>query len=303
MVYGLGRNLTPRPPLYMLRGRENDLLCDVTDADRLVEIIREIAPDVVIHLAGLTMASGESSPGDYYRVNVIGTLNLLEAVRQHTPGARVILATSSAMYGVPTSPDGIINEDHPLCPINPYGVSKAAQHLMGYQYYAQHGLDIIRVCPFNLIGPGQPAELAAPTFARQIIAIERGQQEPVLLTGDLSASRDFLDVRDAARAFMALIEHGKFGEAYNLASGQRVVVRNMLDRMIALATLTPGASPSGRGELKPLHITVKARDPEARSPIPDQIGANHKLVAATGWQPRFPLEQSLRDLLAEWRAR
>ncbi len=295
-VYGLGRevtpqpplhtDLTPRPPLRKRRGGEDYFPCDVTDANRLNEIIRDVAPEVVIHLASLTMASGKPAAVDYYRVNVIGTLNLLEAVRQHAPSARVILATSSAMYGIPTSPDGVINEDHPLRPVNPYGVSKAAQHLMGYQYVAQHGLNIIRVCPFNLIGPGQPADLAAPTFARQIVAIERGEQEPVLVTGDLSASRDFLDVRDAAKAYVSLIGHGQAGESYNLASGQGVMVGDMLNQLISLSGL---------------NVSVQPRDPLTSSPIPAQIGSNRKLIEATGWQPRISLEQSLADLLTEWR--
>src|SRR5207249_637186 len=123
-------------------------------------------------------------------INMMGTFNLLEAVRQMTPSAEVILVTSSAMYGYAQSADGVLYETSPLAPVNPYGVSKAAQHLLGYQYATQHNLRVIRVCPFNLVGPGLPKGLVASDFAYQLASIKAGLQEPMIEVGDLSTRRD-----------------------------------------------------------------------------------------------------------------
>ena len=265
----------------------NLLVCDITNAARVAEVIQQTSPDVIFHTAALTPAvAPQASAEDFMRVNVDGTRNLLEAVRQHAPQARVILVTSSAMFGIPESDDGIIYEETALRPVNAYGLSKATQHLLGYQYFAQYKLDVVRVCPFNLIGNFLPKGLVASDFAAQIAAIERGKQEPVIQVGDLSGKRDFLDAYDAADALIALVEAGKVGESYNLASGQAVSICYLLDELLNISTA---------------EIEVRPRANVSPNPVPIQIGSHDKLTQATGWQPQTPFKVSLAEVLGYWR--
>ncbi len=263
------------------------LACDINDAEHLAEIVSQSKPDVIFHIAALTPAAAPSATADdYLRVNVSGTLNLLEATRKAVPNARVVLVTSSAMYGIAEADDGVIHEDSALLPVNPYGVSKATQHLIGYQYHVQYKLDVVRVCPFNLMGYGLPKGLVASDFAKQIVAIERGLQEPIIRVGDLSAKRDFLDVQDAISALVGLANTGKAGEAYNLASAQAIPISDLLDEMISTSSQP---------------IEIQLRPNITKNTVPIQIGSHDKLAATTGWKPQVSLKQSLSDVLAYWR--
>lgn len=281
-MYGLGLSApNTDDPAYFT--------CDVSEAESVGQVVRAIAPDAVFHLAAVTPVTALSAD-QYYRVNVLETLNLLEATRQFAPAASFLLATSSAMYGRTVTPDGVIHEATPLLPVNAYGVSKAAQHLMGYQYADQYKLRVIRVCPFNLVGHGLPRGLVASDFAFQLAAIEAGGQEPIISVGHLSAGRDFLDVRDAVRAYRLLIEVGKPGDHYKLASGRAVRISDLLDILI---------------EQSGLIVEVRERSGAAAvaNPIPIQIGSNTRLCAAIDWSPEIPIEQSLSEVLISCRAR
>ncbi len=263
------------------------LACDINDTERLAEIISQTLPDVIFHVASLTpAASPTATVDDYLRVNVGGTINLLEAARKFVPNARIVLVTSSAMYGVAEADDGIIHEESALRPVNPYGISKATQHLIGYQYHVQYKLDVVRVCPFNLMGYGLPKGLVASDFAKQIVAIERGLQEPIIRVGDLSAKRDFLDAQDAVSALIGVASDGKSGEFYNLASAQAVPISDLLTDMISMSNQP---------------IEVQLRPNVTKNTVPIQIGAHDKLTAATGWKPQVSLKQSVSDVLAYWR--
>ncbi len=262
----------------------NILACDITDAAHLADVVSQTLPDVIFHAAALTPAAAPgATTDDFLRVNVSGTLNLLEAARKFVPDARIVLITSSAMYGIAESADGIIHEDSALRPVNPYGVSKATQHLIGYQYVAQHKLDVVRVCPFNLTGYGLPKGLVASDFAYQVVAIERRIQEPIIQVGDLSGQRDFLDVQDAVGALVGLVDAGKAGESYNLASAQAVPIIDLLHDMLSMSSATIDVQPR-------LHII--------KNTVPIQIGAHDKLTRTSGWTPQIPLKQSLADVLA-----
>jgi GDP-4-dehydro-6-deoxy-D-mannose reductase len=279
LVIGIGRHTRPDAPWVTV--------CDINDSASLTTLIKNFAPDVIFHAAALTPASApQALASDFYQVNLNGSLNVLEAARQHVPTARVILVTSSAMYGRVVSADGMVYEDSPLYPVNAYGVSKAAQHLLGYQYAVQHHLDVMRICPFNLIGPGLPLGLVASDFASQIAAIERGEQEAVITVGNLNAQRDFLDVRDATQGLLAAAERGRAGESYNLSSGMAITIRTVLDVLVDQSTVA---------------IQVQQRPDAAPNPVPIQIGANTKLIAETGWNPTITPVQSLVDVLTFWR--
>jgi GDP-4-dehydro-6-deoxy-D-mannose reductase len=264
---------------------EREIPCDVADAEALTEAVRQVAPQTIFHLAALTPISS-TDVRDIYRINVLGTVNLLEAVRQFAPLATVLIVTSSAMYGRISFDLAAISEDSPLCPVSAYGVSKAAQHLLGFQYTSQYGLKVVRVCPFNLTGPGLPRGLVASDFAYQLAAIQAGNQPPELVVGDLSAGRDFIDVRDVAFALHLAVLKGIPGEAYNVASGHTVTIREVLSILVAKSRL---------------EVTV-IEQPErsTSSNIPMQLCNNAKLVKATGWQPRISLQQSLADTLEYW---
>lgn len=288
LIYRLGMDWERIGTIHKPERHHNVPVCDITDAAQVLGIVQQTSPDVIFHTVALTPAAApKATQEDFMRVNVDGTRNLLEAVRQYAPQARVILVTSSAMYGIPESNDGIIDEESELRPVNAYGVSKATQHLLGYQYFAQYKLDVIRACPFNLIGNFLPKGLVASDFAAQIAAIERGKQEPVIQVGDLSGKRDFLDAYDAADGLIALIEAGKAGESYNLASGQAVSIRYLLDELLNISTA---------------EIEVRPRANITPNPVPIQIGSHDKLTQATGWQPQTPFKISLAYVLGYWRS-
>jgi GDP-4-dehydro-6-deoxy-D-mannose reductase len=274
-VYGLGLSNFEAEGVFYLP-------CDITDPESIKQVVRTVMPDVVFHLASITPLQ-RPKVDQYYRVNVVGTVNLLEAVHQFVPSAKVILVTSSAMYGCASSPDGVIDESEPLLPVNAYGVSKAAQHMLGYQYATQYGLRIVRVCPFNIVGEGIPRGLVAADFGFQLAAIELGHQQPIIEVGDIGAVRDFLDVHDVVRAYRLLIEVGEPGANYNLASGRPTRVQDILTILIKLSGLS---------------VQVQERSGAvAANPIPIQIGTNARLRAVIDWQPEIPLERSLQNVL------
>ncbi len=218
---------------------------------------------------------------------MLGTLNLLEAARRIVPAARIHLAGSAAAYGHIRPEDVPIDEDRPLRPLSPYGVSKAAQEMLGYQAVQSWGQQVFLTRSFIHIGPRQDARPAAQTFARQIAEAEAGLREPVVEVGNLEVRRDFLDVADVVRALWAVVERGAPGEVYNLCSGQAPRVRDLLDLY-----------------LQQTAVPLEVRQDQARLRPADEpilLGDNARLRAATGWQPEVPLAESARRILEHWR--
>jgi GDP-4-dehydro-6-deoxy-D-mannose reductase len=216
-------------------------------------------------------------------------LNLLEALAsQGVAGrrVRVVAVTSQDVYGpdapLPTS------ESAPLAPASAYGVSKAAQDLLAGQYAAAQGLDIVRARPFNHIGPRQDGRFVVASFARQVAEIEAGLRPPLVEVGDLSAERDFTDVRDIVRAYRLLAERGRSGEVYNLGSGESHPILEVLDRLLTLARTA---------------VEVR-RDPERlrTSDTPRTLCDAEKAARELGWRPEIPFGQSLADILEDARA-
>jgi GDP-4-dehydro-6-deoxy-D-mannose reductase len=216
----------------------------------------------------------------------MGTLHLLDALRRHAPAARTLVVSSAEVYGGLTSP---LPETTPLAPASPYAASKAAAEMIALQHFRAYGLPVVRARSFNHTGPGQTARFAVSAFARQIARIEVARQAPVLGVGNLSARRDFLDVRDVAAAYLALARLGAAGEAYNVCSGKAVALQTLRDGLLANAKVG---------------IDVE-RDPALDRPVdvPELRGDPTRLQAATGWRPEIPLEQTLLDVLAYWRAK
>jgi GDP-4-dehydro-6-deoxy-D-mannose reductase len=199
----------------------------------------------------------------------------------------VLVVGSSEEYGLISPEDLPIDEDTPLRPLSAYALSKVTQDLMGLQYYLTHKLHIVRVRPFNHIGPRQRVGFVASDFASQIAAAELGLQPPTMLVGNLTARRDFCDVRDVVRAYVMLITHGAPGEVYNVGSGTSHAIQDLLDTLLGTSRV-------------PIEVQV---DPKRMRPseVPEVICDATRIRERTGWRPTIPIEQSLHDILEYWR--
>jgi GDP-4-dehydro-6-deoxy-D-mannose reductase len=261
---------------------------DLFDDDSLHRALTAARPEGIIHLAGqANVALAHRDPVGTFRINAEGTLRLLRAVQVVVPMARTVAVSSAEIYGIVPNDELPVRETHPLHPQTPYGASKAAADLVAEQAARGWGMDVIRMRPFNHIGPGQSLGFAAPDFASQIASIERGESEPVLRAGNLSAKRDFTDVRDIVRGYRDAIVGGARGQVYNLCSGRAVaieeIVRFFLDR--------------ARVPIR-LEIDSKRLRP---GDVPETRGDYSRAERDLGWRPQIPLEQSLSDVLEEWR--
>lgn len=264
---------------------------DLRDADAVRRLIRLERPDLIVHLAAQPyVPAAWDDPWATFEMNVRPQQNLFDALLASKLTPRIIIVSSNEVYGPPLGPDDLpFRETRPTMPVNPYGVSKVAQEAMALQYRRSHGLDVVVVRPFNHIGPRQTMTSVANQFGQQIAEIEAGQREPVLQVGNMAAERDFTDVRDVARAYLALIQRGEPGEIYNVCSGRSRPVETLLDIMLAHARV-------------PIQVVPDpARMRTADTPI--SYGANEKLSTATGWAPRVPFEQTVLDVLIDWRER
>ncbi|MBI2080707.1 MAG: GDP-mannose 4,6-dehydratase, partial [candidate division NC10 bacterium] len=220
--------------------------------------------------------------------NAGGTVSLLEAAAAAAPGARVLVIGSAEAYGEVEEDDLPLTEDRPLRPLTPYGLSKAAAEKVALFYARSRGLPVLVARAFNHTGPGQEPTFVCSDFARQIARIEAGLTGAVLRVGDLTARRDFSDVRDVVRAYDLLLEKGTPGETYNVCSGRAWSIGEILEILRGLAG-TP--------------IAVEADPTRGRSEdVPVLVGSFAKLEAATGWRPAIPLPRTLKDLLDSWRA-
>lgn len=263
---------------------ENIFVGNLTDRAALTRALAACQPDVVFHLAGVIKSP---DPRAYYESNLFGTLNLLEAIMQTEKRPKVILASSSAVYGA-TQNARPIAERSPLRPITEYAVSKAAQEIAALRYDYAFGLNVVVARIFNLLGAGQSPDLACSAFARQIALAEISEQNEII-TGNLDAKRDFVDARDVVRAFALLAEKGKSGQIYNVCSGDAVSIRHCLDEMIIKSQ-------------KALSVKIDAARMQ-KNDAPAQVGSFQKLYKTTGWSPRVSLEDSLAAMLADWRER
>ena len=245
----------------------------------------EHRPERVFHLAGFASpAASWDHPREALSVNLCTTVNLLEAVRTGAPTARLLLASSGEIYGAPESLP--ITEDAPLHPGNPYAVSKAGCDLLGEQYATAYGLHIIRARVFNHAGPGQADEYVLGTLTRQIAEAEAaGEREAVLRTGRIDTRRDFTDVRDVARAYVAAIDLDP--GAYNVCSGRVTSIADLIDLVVG-ATELEVRQETDPGRLRPHEI--------------DEIrGSPERINAASGWEPEIPLRDTVHDALEAWR--
>ncbi len=261
--------------------------CDLLDPASVAASVEAAKPDLVVNVAGAaSVGRSWERPGETFAVNAAGALNLLEAVAAEAPAAHVLCLSSADVYGV--REEQPLEEDLPPRPVTPYGASKASMEVICGQYERGRGLRIAVARCFNLIGPGQSPQFAVPSFARRIAEAERaGEGEVVLGLGNPGAVRDFVDVRDGARALLGLSLRELTG-TYNLCSGVGTAIAELVEALSATARV-------------PVSV---GHDPGLRRPIdpPALVGDPVRLREATGFAPQIPLERSLADLLESWRA-
>ncbi len=261
---------------------------DITDAAAVHDLLDRIRPEVLYHLAGWADVGGSwRAPVEAFRVNAEGTLNVLNAAIE--VGVDRVLAVSSAdVYGKVSTEELPLTEESPLRPASPYAASKVAADYLGLQAWLGRGLPVLRVRAFNHLGPGQTDKFVAPALASRIARNELNDTD-VLRVGNLTARRDFTDVRDVVRAYRMLVVCGEPGEVYNVCSGADLAVQELADKLLALAS-RPMHFESGPELLRPVDIPVLRGD-------------HTRLTRATGWVPEIPIDSTLADLLEDWRAR
>lgn len=281
-VYGFCDNIVH------LDGRATFIDGDLREPQFAEALLKETQPDRIYHLAGQAFPPVSwQDPWTTLEVNLRSQVNLLDCAARLQLPARILVIGSLEEYGR-VSPDALpVTEDTPFSPDSPYGVSKIAQDLLGLQYYQSHHLHIVRVRPSNHIGPRQNEQFVTSNFAKQIAEIEAGLREPVLHVGNLSAERDFTDVRDMTRAYYLALERGKPGDVYNIGSGRTVSIHRMLDLLLTQSK-----------------VNIRVEQDPARlrpSDTPALYCSVDKFHAQTGWEPTIPLETSLHDILEYWR--
>lgn len=289
-VYGLSRPRSKMDHLEGILGKLHLEDADLLDSHSLYTTINKIRPDYIFHLAAQSFVpTSWGSPAVTLEVNIVGSANVFEAVRQVGIDPVIQIACSSEEYGL-VHPDEVpIKETNPLRPLSPYAVSKLAMDYLGYQYFESYKMKIIRTRGFNHTGPRRGDTFAESTFAKQIALIEKGKQEPVIYVGNLEASRDYTDVRDMVRAYLLAVEKCDPGEVYNIATGNAIKIADVLNLMLSMSKVK---------------VEIK-EDPKRMRPsdVPVLLGDNTKFVEKTGWKPEIPFKKTAEDLLNYWRER
>lgn len=263
---------------------------DLMQEKAVDDLIKTIMPDSIFHLAALA-ATGDSfqNPAITVTNNITAQINILEAVRkQNLRNTRILIVSSADIYGIVSQKDLPMNESTDLHPTSPYAVSKIAQDYLGLQYFLAYNLSIIRIRPFNHIGPRQSPQFVVARFAKEIAEMEKGRKAAILKVGNLEAKRDFTDVRDMVRAYTMILEKGNAGDVYNIGSGTSHTISHILEILISLSKIK---------------ITIE-KDPSLLRPVdnPELICDADKMKKLTGWEPKIPLEQTLQDTLDYWRS-
>ncbi|AYV56147.1 dTDP-glucose 4,6-dehydratase [Leptospira kmetyi] len=262
-------------------------VCDIRNLEQVRKIIHEFAPDTVFHLAAQPFVPrAVEDPGETLEINVHGTLNILESLRSLQKKVRFVYISSSDVYGNVSESSLPVQESVVPAPLNPYSSSKSCAEIYCLQYHRWiPELEVVIARPFNHTGPKQNPNFVIPNFCSQVLeALKKSESERRIQVGDLSSTRDFLDVRDVVRAYRILSEKGKPGEIYNICSGKEVVIREVLDRII-----------SASGQTIPVEVDPSRFRPAEMKRLFGDSGKLRQL----GWEPRFGLTDTVRDVY-EW---
>ncbi len=286
-VFGVARNSASS---RMAAIQDTSIIrCDILERDALLRIMKEIKPDVVIHMAAQAF-NGDSWNLEYvtHQTNYIGTLNVLYCVKEAVPEAKVLLACSSAEYGDIKEEDCPLKEDRLLKPHTPYGVSKAGVENLGRQYALNYGLKVFLPRMFIHVGTGHPPATAIQNFARQLALIKAGRIEPKIHVGNLTTYRDYIDVRDGVKAMRLLLDRGNPGEPYNICNGVAVKIQEILDMLIEIS----GTETEVVSDKKLFRVADE----------PLLLGDMSK-IKALGYERRYSMEETLTDVFHDWEGR
>ena len=274
-IWGIGRSAKPVPTGIRF------VQCDLNDFHRVLSLIGDIQPRFVCHLAGI---NHHENPAELVRGNVIATINILEAVRhlEQPVRPRILIVGSAAIYGSVPDDKLPIKESTPPNPDGFYGLSKFFQDRISQEYSMNYGLDIIRARTFNIIGPGQPSTFVCGRIVDKLCDVAEGSNETIRF-GGINVERDFIDIRDAVAAYMALLEHGKSGEAYNIGSGRAVEIAAVIDWVRAYLNLSP-------------HIEIESGR-HGNSVCTKSVANIDKITTEVSWTPLWPFQESLKEMV------
>jgi GDP-4-dehydro-6-deoxy-D-mannose reductase len=289
-VYGTKRWRSPMDNIKHIKDKITLEEFELRDFISVNRVIKKVEPDLIYHLAAQSYVPASFvNPLDTLNVNIIGTANLLEAVRQSGMDPKVHICSSSEVYGGVKKDEVPIKESNSLRPLSPYGVSKVGEDMLGQQYFASYGVKTFITRMFTHTGQRRGELFVVSAFAKQIAEIEKGiKQDPIVKVGNLDSVRTFADVRDAVKAYWLLTEKCRPGEVYNIGGEATMKIGEMLDKLIEL---------SDRKDIKPEVDKELFRPSDVTLQIPDTT----KFREETGWKPEIPFEQTLKDTLDYWR--
>ena len=262
---------------------------DLEDKSQIQKLISEVRPEWIFHLAAqASVPKSFKDPIGTFHSNIDVEINLFETLReQELLETKVLVVGSAEEYGYVTPEDLPVDENTPLRPASPYSVSKIAQDFLAFQYSLSYKMPLIRVKPFNHVGPRQAPGFVVSDFCKYIAEVEKGLKEPIMKVGNMQAKRDFTDVRDMVKAYVLLMEKGEKGEVYNIGSGKSHAIQEIFDILVSLSAVK---------------ITTESDPAKFRpSDIPEIVVDNTKISTLTGWKPEIPLEVTLKDTLDYWR--
>lgn len=287
-IYGLCRWRSPRDNLLNIYDKITLLDADLCDLGALIRHLRAIKPDIIFHLAAQSyVLTSFNSPAKTLWDNVIGTTNLLEAVRIAEIDPVIHICSSSEVYGQVREEDVPIKETCPLRPASPYAVSKIGEDMVALQYWISYGTRTIRTRMFTHTGPRRGDVFALSSFAKQIASGELGLNDPIIYVGNLESTRTICDVRDAAKAYWIVVNRCKPGEVYNIGGNHTTTIGEALDILLSFSQMKYKVEVDPK-LLRPSDVTL-------------QIPCIDKFRDETGWEPKIPLEKTLQDMLQYWR--
>ena len=263
---------------------------DIMRRDDVLTLLLELRPDYIFHLAAQSSVGlAWRDPGLTVDINIKGSLNVMDAIRELDYKPRVLLVGSGEEYGHIQPGETPIVESNCLRPGNIYAATKACQNMIGNIYSKAYDMELVMVRAFNHIGPGQAPMFVVSDFCKQVAEIEKGIREPIMKVGNLAAKRDFTDVRDVVKAYVKLVALGEAGETYNVGSGNAKAIQEILDLIISMSATKINVE-IDPGKLRPVDVPIIEADIA-------------KIRDITGWEPRILLEQTIRETLDYWRAR
>lgn len=264
---------------------------DLRIKEKVSDAVKKFKPDQIFHLAAQSSVGYSwENPEETLAINVFGGLNILDAVRKNCKDCRLLVVCTAEEYGAAFRGDRAISEDSGISPSNPYAISKAALDFFAQIYQKSYSLNIFIARSFNHLGPGQSERFVISDFAKQVSEIEKGSREPIIHVGNINVFRDFLDIRDVIEAYYSIINKGETGEAYNVCSGIKSRIADLLEILISYSTCREIEIKLDKNKIRPFEIL-------------SIYGDNTKLKNHTGWTPRYDLRESLKNILSWWRER